>query len=99
MIFDFNVKITVTDAPVSIELNKELVEIEEGGEVMRLTLNNHSVQEQTCQSKLLLVAILLKVEPFECSSEARPPASIVWTIDGKEIAEGKQLSLSGPVSR
>ena len=41
----------------------------------------------------------LKVEPFECSSEARPPASIVWTKDGKEIAEGKQLSLSGPVSR
>ena len=34
MIFDFNVRITATDAPVSIELNKELVEIEEGGEVM-----------------------------------------------------------------
>merc|ERR1719187_170267 len=57
--------------PVSIELNKELVEIEEGGEV----------------------------ESFECSSEARPPASIVWTKDGKEIAEGNQLSLLGPVSR
>ena len=67
--------------------------------MMRLTLNNHSVQEQTCQSTLLLAEFFLKVEPFECSSEARPPASIVWTKDGKEIAEGRQLSLSGPVSR
>ena len=46
MIFDFNVKITVTDAPVSIELNKELVEIEEGGEVMK-TYSQQSLLART----------------------------------------------------
>ena len=36
----------VTDAPVSIELNKELVEIEEGGEVMK-TYSQQSLRART----------------------------------------------------
>ena len=41
----------------------------------------------------------MKVGTLECSSDARPAASIVWTKAGEEIATGRELTFSGSISR
>jgi len=40
-----------------------------------------------------------EVGSLECSSDARPAASLVWTKEGEEIATGTELTFSEPISR
>jgi len=40
-----------------------------------------------------------EVGTLECSSDARPAASIVWTKAGEEIATGTELTFPGSISR
>merc|ERR1712192_259771 len=40
-----------------------------------------------------------EVGTLECSSDAQPAASLIWTKEGEKIAAGTELTFSGPISR
>ena len=78
-----------------MELSEELVELEEGSEVKQD--HQHYHLDHILQPYRIIH--LLKVGTLECSSDARPAASIVWTKAGEEIATGTELTFPGSISR